>query len=222
MKNRYTHNLVAINQLLINLNPGNRGLANIMALEFAKIYKTGLNVLEIGCGEGDSALPVLEQTTAVIRLLDESPEMISLAQERLSSFSGRTLFTCEDALSYLKSAHSNNIIFSVQVIHNFTWPDKIQLLQEIYKNLRIGGYFLWVDKIYPDEGAQDLFNKQMRRYSYLEKEDEIAMVQHETEDYLDDYRMDESRVLTTLSEVGFKTIELIDRFERDVLFIAQK
>ncbi len=49
-----------------------------------------------------------------------------------------------------------------------------------------------------------------------------AMVEHETQDYSDEYRMDELRLAEVLKEIGFSDIIITDRVEREVVLIAEK
>jgi len=194
----------------------------ITALEFNKLYRLGKKTLEIGCGEGDSARFILENSNAPLDLLDVSKEMVTSAKKNLKPFSKRIKYICEDGLAYLHRAKPYDIIFSEWTIHNFSWKEKTSLFKAIYNNLHSKGYFLFMDKVYPDKGASELLKIQNRRYTYLKSQDAKDMITHENGDYLDKHRMNESSLVKTLKDVGFRKISIIDRVERDIVLIAQK
>jgi len=222
MKNRYTKSLVKNNQIILALVPANEVLRLIVAFELQDLYKTGGRVLEVGCGEGDSAKPILEHTKASLDLLDVSKEMITLCKKNLRAFSARTQYICKDALVYLKSAKPYNIIFSEWTVHNFPWKDKEVLFHAIYENLKPGGSFILMDKVYPEKGAQQLLEQQIERYRRWGTKGAGDIIEHEKQDYTDAYRMDEKRLIAVLKKTGFTSVVIKDRVERDVVLVATK
>jgi ubiquinone/menaquinone biosynthesis C-methylase UbiE len=222
MQNRYEEELRKNNQAILKLSPANDTLRFIVAMEFNKIYSDGKKALEIGCGEGDSARHILENSGATLDLLDISPEMIEESQKNLSQYSGRIKYICEDGLSYLERSGPYDIIYSEWTIHNFKWEDKEKLLSAIYKNLAPGGWFIFMDKVYPDVGGEDLLNLQLNRYRYLSEQGCKEISDHEKQDYLDEFRMNETQFLEALEKAGFISPVIVDRVERDLLIIAQK
>lgn len=222
MENRYEEDLRKNNQAILKLSPANDTLRFIVAKEFSKVFSMGNRVLEIGCGEGDSARHILENSNAALDLLDVSPEMIEESKKSLAGYSGRINFVCEDGLTYLESSDAYDIIYSEWTIHNFTWEDKEKLLHAVYKNLSPGGWFIFMDKVYPDVGGEALLNQQLNRYKYLSEESCKEITDHERQDYLDEFRMNETQFLSVLTRAGFITPLIIDRVERDLVIIAQK
>lgn len=222
MKNRYQGVLEQYNQDILNLCPGNFTSRLILALELKKIEETHKRVLEIGCGTGDSARPILENTNLYLNLLDVSESMLAVCRNELSLYDNRIYYICEDGLSYLMRCCLYDVIFSEWVIHNFNWDGKLKLFRQIYDKLNPGGVFLLMDKVLPDIGAQELFDCQMKRYDYLEPEIRDGIKEHEVQDYSPDFRMDETRTINELKMIGFKSIIIIDRLERDVVLMAKK
>ncbi len=223
MKNRYSSLLQKHNQEIIKLCPYNPTLFRIGAYEIARTHKKGQRVLEVGSGEGDSALPILENTNILLDLLDVSPEMIAVCKKNLKPYAARTKFICDDAYSYLKRATSYDTIFTAWTIHNFKQKDKEKLIRTIFENLKPSGTFVLMDKVYPSTGGKELMERQNKRYTkYAEPEVAKAIIAHEIEDASDEYRMDEKSTSRLLKEVGFKSIEIADRIERDIVLIAQK
>lgn len=221
MKNRYGKKLREENRKILEISPASPTLRTIMALEFKKLFRTADRVLEIGCGEGDSAEPVLAYTSANMELLDESPEMVRIAKQRLARYKKRVTFIAEDGLSYLERSKPYDFILSSWTIHNFTWEDKVKLFRMIYRKLRTGGLFIMMDKVYPERDKKKLLDLQLARYRYLSKLGMREIMSHERNDFSSRYRMDEQKTYSVLRRIGFH-IRVIDRVERDVIMVAKK
>ncbi len=223
MKNRYDNLLRKYNQDIIELCPYNPILFRECAKLIAKHHSSATRVLELGSGEGDSALPVLEGTNARLDLLDISPEMNEIAAEKLSKYAKRIRFICRDAHDYLRESESYHIIYSAWTVHNFSQENKKELLETIYKNLADDGIFILLDKVYPAGDREALLKHQNDRYKrFLAPEAAQAIIDHEREDASDEYRMDEAPFLDLMKHAGFSKIEIVDRIERDVLLLASK
>lgn len=222
MKNRYGKQLRDYNKEILALNPASETLRLVMAFEFKKLYRTDDKVLEIGCGEGDSAKLLLHYTQAKMDLLDISPQMILSCKKNLSAYKKRLHYICSDALSYLRKSEPYKIILSSWTIHNFQQKDKKELLATIHAKLLSGGAFIFMDKVYPDTGGKALLDNQLKRYSYLSAHACREIVAHEKTDYADKFRMNEGVLLKILKGVGFSKISVIDRVERDIVLIAYK
>jgi ubiquinone/menaquinone biosynthesis C-methylase UbiE len=222
MKNRYDKNLKTYNRQILALNPAMQTLRLIAALEFKKVYRSGKRVLEIGCGEGDSAKDILEQTAASLDLLDTSPKMIKTCKKNLKPFSKRTRYICSDALEHLEKSLPYDIIFSEWTIHNFLQEDKGKIFSAIHNNLKPKGVFILVDKVYPNKGGKELLESQHKRYLYLPAKGAKEIISHEQQDYSSEYRMDERKTLWALKKAGFKSPKIIDRVGREIVLIAGK
>lgn len=224
MKNRYDNILREYNQEILDLVPYNPYLFRIAAKEINKIYRPKQKVLEIGTGEGDSALPILQNTSIKVDLLDVSKEMVAIAKRNLKEYKSRTNFICEDAYTYLEKNISYNIIFSGWTLHNFPHNDQEKLLEKIYVNLKQNGVFILMDKVYPSlKEVRVMLKKQNDRYlKYLPKKVAKEIIMHEKEDASDMFRIDEKPLLHTLKKIGFKKIDIADRVERDIVLCAQK
>jgi len=227
IKNRYDEKLREGNQLIIDLTPGNYTLRIQLALELKKIVnKKELKILEIGSGEGDLTKFILKNNKNFkIDCLDVSREMINISKQLLSEYQNRINFINDDALEYLKKIDFKyDIIASAWTIHNFKWKEKHETLKNIYNNLPRKGVFLLMDKFYPNDKSEQkkLLDRQLNRFRYLDQELKNEIILHENQDILDEYRMDESKSLKALENVGFKNIKILDRVDRDILLIAEK
>lgn len=222
MKNRYDDILREYNSEILELTPGNQVLHFVLAYHFARLYKPHDRVLEIGCGGGDSTLPLMRVTKAQLTALDVSSEMIRLCKKNLYQYKSRMSYVCEDALAYLQQGHTYDTIISSWTIHNFPWPQKKQLFKAIYNALPRNGYFLLMDKIYGDKVAVSQYKEQTHRYKLLPPQVAKAILDHEEIDFSAKYRMDEKQTIKELKQAGFKKVEIIDRVTRDVVLVATK
>lgn len=223
MKNRYINLLHTYNKEIIELSPAHLVLRIITALEIKKRLKKNSRVLDLGCGEGDSAEHVLSRTAAKLDLLDISPEMIRDCKKRLVKYKSRLSFVCKDAWEYLLQAKPYDIVTMSWTIHNFPKADQAALLKAIFQNLRKGGWLILMDKVYPDKDSKKFLDLQLERYKkYLPPKAVKAIVDHELQDYSSEYRLAEKPFIALLKKLGFKKVELANRAERDVVIVAQK
>ena len=117
-----------------------------------------------------------------------------------------------------------DIITSARTLHNFTWENKQKVFEKIYANLSKNGKMLCMDKIYTDDPKEreKMLKTQLARYRYLDEQLRKDITDHEYQDLTDDYRMDESPTIEVLKKIGFRSIKIIDRVERDVIVVAEK
>lgn len=224
MKNRFEKDLRDHNDKLVQLNASNETLRLVMAFEFKKLYKKNSKVIELGCGEGYSIKPLLENTDANFDLLDASKEMLVSNKKNLKKFSNRLNYICDDALDYLKKSNTYNIILSSWTVHNFNKEDRLELFKEIYNKLPKNGYFILMDKVYPDSEkmAKSLLDLQLKRYKYLPNQVCKDITKHEIEDFSKDFRISESDIVKTLKLIGFNDVKIVDRVERDIVLVVKK
>jgi len=222
MRNRYRNTLQKYNRQILELCGANPYLFYVCAFELSARFTRRARVLEIGCAEGNTTAHLLERTNLSFDLLDVSPKMLASCKKRLRAFEKRTTYICADALQYLMKAPSYDVVFSAWTIHNFTQREKLRLLEMIYINLKPGGMFMLMDKVYPKGNRQKLLEMQNVRYRYLPKKARDAIVAHEKRDATDRYRMDEKPFTSTLERIGFKNIRIHDRVEREVVLTADK
>jgi len=226
-KNRYNNKLREGNQLIIDLTPANYVLRIELAIELRNlIQKENQKILEIGTGEGDLTKYILKYNPSIsIDCLDISQNMLESAKAFLTEYTDRINFIRADCLEFLSKQESRYaVIVAAWTIHNFTWDDKLPAFNKIYSSLDPYGKFLLMDKVYPDNEneSKQLLEVQLNRYKYLPKDLEKDIVDHEKQDLLDEYRMNESGTLNLLKEIGFKKTEILDRVERDVLLLSEK
>jgi ubiquinone/menaquinone biosynthesis C-methylase UbiE len=228
IENRYDKELRKGNQLILDLSPANYALRIELAQELKNLLKNNLDskILEIGSGEGHLTNYILKNNPLIkIDCLDISKEMIDSSKQILSQYINRINFINQDVVQYLdKINFKYDFITTAWTIHNFKWQDKKKTFEKIYSSLSSKGKFLLMDKLYPDnlKEKNQLLDLQQARYRYIDKKLAKAIVSHEKQDFLDDYRMDETQTIDSLKKIGFKKIKILDRVERDVLLVAEK
>ena len=229
LQNRYDETLRKYNQNIINLGPANQTMRIELALEIKKLLTQNpdTKVLEIGVGEGDSTKDILQHNPGIqIDCLDISPEMIASAKKILGAQSQNINFIQDDAYEFLDKRKNDQygIITSSWTIHNFPWEEKEKLFAKIFDSLTPDGTMLLMDKIYTDNNIANnyLLRIQNARYKYLPNIAQEAILNHELQDFGYDYKMKEPQVKNFLYKTGFRTVEFLDRIERDVLLLAKK
>jgi SAM-dependent methyltransferase len=227
VNNRYDDILRRGNQTIIDLTPANVTLRIVSALEVKRAAANGRSrALEIGIGEGDLAKFIFKYNPEItLDAVDVSGEMIESAKATLADQKDKVNYFCEDALAFLKrTTDPYDVILSSWVIHNFKRADRRALLEEMFAKLRDGGIFILMDKVYPGDEAErkEMFDVQVKRYRYLDKNLRDEITAHEELDYTDEYRIDELPFFEELKSIGFVNVRIEDRVERDVVLVATK
>lgn len=107
-----------------------------------------LRILDLGAGTGLLSAAVAElYPRALLTLVDLSPEMLRLAEERFTpGASGRVTFQVMDYGSEpLKGTY--DLIISALSIHHLTGSKKRDLFQKVHNALEPGGLFINADQI---------------------------------------------------------------------------
>lgn len=230
-ENRYEGLLEEHNQELCNLLPARTPLKTILAYELKKVINNNKRkkVLEIGVGDGDLTKFILDKNEIDIDLLDISQKMIEKAKRNLFEYSNNNLrFITKDVNEYLNDENLKNqynAIYSSWTLHNFPKMERQETLKYINQALKPEGTFIWMDKVYWHENHSlnlELLKLQNKRYEYLPKEIAKAIINHEKQDFLEEYRIDEVNSFKELKNAGFRKIKYTNRVERELIIIAQK
>lgn len=156
--------------------------------------------------------------------MDVSEEMINSSRKRLTKFLERIKFIREDVLVHLsKEEERYDVICSSSVIHNFNKEDQRKVFEAVYSKLKKNGTFFLLDKIYPDDKKEQelLLRNQLLRHHYLNEDLKSEIDMHEKQDFTDEYKMEETKTISLLKEIGFKTVKILDRVERDALLLIK-
>jgi tRNA (cmo5U34)-methyltransferase len=95
-------------------------------------FEGHFSVVELGCGTGTLAKMILQAyTSADVTCMDISPEMISIAQEKLAGFEDRADFIVGD-LGKVAFRKSYDAAVSIAAIHHLPNPQKKFLFGRLY------------------------------------------------------------------------------------------
>ena len=218
--NRYA-TLTADHDAIYRLGSPFGPLWEIAAYELVKLgYKHG-TVLELGGGDGRSALPLLGKLEGKYTIVDEDASMVEKAKKALEGQLHRVALHHADAYTFLESSGFFNVIYESHFVHNIAKDERKPLYDRIFENLHLGGTFVLVDMMSAN-GDEHFIEKQIDRYRYLPVEAADAIIAHTREDASEDYLMRIPVVCDDLARAGFPYVKVIDRIERETLIIAQK
>jgi SAM-dependent methyltransferase len=132
--------------------PERKKLFKAFVAEAARMKKDALSVFELGCGPGFLAEALLENCNiARYTLVDFSPEMLKLSQNRLARFAERVVFTQADFKKEHWTAAVSagfDLIVSVQAVHELRHASRIpKLYAQLYELLVPGGKILICDHV---------------------------------------------------------------------------
>jgi ubiquinone/menaquinone biosynthesis C-methylase UbiE len=112
-------------------------------LDFSQVQ----SILEIGCGTGAVSAFLASTYDAEVIGTDFDPEQIKIARSRHQE-KGHLRFQIEDASKLTFADESFDIAISQNVFHHISnWQ---LALREIFRVLKLGGYFIWMDLAFPE------------------------------------------------------------------------
>lgn len=191
-------------------------------------------LVELGGGTGITTLAILLANDDLrILSIDNEPTMQDQAKKNLEEWveTGRLTFCADDALSALHGLETGsvNIVASAYTLHNFEQTYRKQVIEEIFRVLKPGGYFINGDRYALDDVLQHTRNIQhevagyfrvlieMNRLDLLEQ-----WVLHLIGDESEGRIMRESLALAQLENAGFQDVQLKVRYQVNALVTAMK
>lgn len=107
--------------------------------------RPGQKILEVGCGNGYTAVEFARRLPVDIYAIDFSPEMIEsarkLADER--TLKGRVQFEVADVRKLSSSKSSFDLVYTERLLINLPdWPEQAKAIQDITARLKPGGRYL--------------------------------------------------------------------------------
>lgn len=108
-----------------------------------RYIRDGMDVLEIGCGNGYVAQRLVESFNVNLDAFDFSEELIKIAKNRdLSKAGGKVQFSHQDVLK-LEANQKYDLVFTERVLQNLlSWNDQKIALKKIVNSLKKGGLFV--------------------------------------------------------------------------------
>lgn len=197
--------------------------------------KTGVQrVVELGGGTGITTLAILSAgENYTVLSVDNEPIMQNQAKQSLQDWvvAGRLSFSADDALSALQTlaSESVDILASAYTLHNFHSDYRRQVLEEIYRVLKIGGKFINGDRYALDDISAHTRSTQREVGGYFKALTGINRLDllehwlvHLFNDESENHIMREGVALVQMTDIGFRQIELLQRMEVNALVTAGK
>jgi len=110
-----------------------------------KYIQPGQKILEVGCGNGYTAVEFARRMAVDIYAIDFSPEMIKSARKLAdeSILRGRVRFEVSDVRKLPSSEASFDLIYTERLLINLhDWPAQAKAIQDITARLKPGGCYL--------------------------------------------------------------------------------
>lgn len=193
-----------------------------------------LNVLEIGCGTGITTLRLLEARPQMSLLsIDNEPAMIKQTRVNLAEWinEGRVKLDEADALTALSKlpAASLDVVASGYAIHNFLQGYRREVLKEVFRVLKPGGFLINGDRYALDDGqahtqaTQEEVRFWFKAFAELGRYDLLEhWIVHLFSDESADHLMRFSASVDELKDLGFARVEVPYRDGVNTLIIASK
>lgn len=200
----------------------------------AQAQTHALRVLELGSGTGITTLSILNAAADVqVLSVDNEPNMLRQAQAHLKTWqdAGRLSFAAADALSALQAQAdaSVDVVASAYTLHNFETGYRQQVLREIFRVLKPGGWLVNGDRYALDDVDQHtraIQNEVAGYFKVLTALQRLDVLEHwiihlfsdESENHL----MRQQQARQHLLEIGFVQLEFSSRIEVNALLTAVK
>lgn len=192
------------------------------------------SIFEIGCGTGITTRYLLDaQPKATIVAVDNAPAMIRQAREFLDEpvMSGRVTLHETDALAALQALpdHSMEVVASGYAVHNFLHGYRARVLEEVFRVLKPGGWFVNGDRYGIDDEKTHLLTIQDEVKQYFRifrEENRLDLLEqwivHLFSDESSEHAMRLEPMLKLMESIGFSDLTVKSRFEVNALVAGRK
>jgi len=160
-------------------------------------------VLDLGAGTGIVSEMIAEAfPKARLTLFDVTPEMLTIARQRLKSIGKRVRFVTADFASATQS-QSYDVVVSALAIHHLPDSGKRHLFGDVFKYLSPGGAFINADQVAGDTPAND----RHAREQWMKRAGELKITQRDLAAALERMKQDlpatVGQQLVWMREAGF-------------------
>ncbi|WP_243292200.1 class I SAM-dependent methyltransferase [Bacillus sp. FJAT-47783] len=194
-------------------------------LGFRFVFETFLsnpnvkNILDYGCGPGKVAYRLSKSTNLNIIAVDESKEMLDIAQEKRNHPNVDYHLIENDQLSFLEN-NSVDGAMTCYVFINTENKDRIRrIMIEIYRVLKPDSPFVILDTNPDSTGIEfSTFRNGIPGKKYIsgEARQEWLHIENQEDLILHDFHWPKSMYQEVLKEVGFRNIEQLEPTLRDI------
>lgn len=202
--------------------------------ELAATQAQSFQAVELGGGTGITTLAILSAHPGLkVLSIDNEPTMQRQAQQSLKAWvdEGRLSFSGDDALTALINMPSNSVdaIGSAYTLHNFECTYRQQVIQEIFRVLKPGAWFVNGDRYALDDIDAHTRATQQEVAGYfkvltgIERLDVLEhWIIHLFSDESENHVMREAVARQQMSEAGLQQIEFSSRLAVNALMTAIK
>jgi len=130
-------------------------LLEIVEFHFPSL--TGLNILDLGCGDGIITRHIYDTSPDnSFFLVDASEEMLQKAKINLSGANATySHCTFQDCIASKTEYNKYNLVFSANAVHHLDFVEKTKLFSKLYNELQFGGLFLNIDPVHPNSAYSE-------------------------------------------------------------------
>jgi len=126
--------------------------------DWATEFAQPLEIVDLGCGDAGLATNGFRAAHVKHYLgVDLSESSVERARGHLSIWSGRAEIICGNLAETLAglTGESVNTVLASYSLHHFSTSDKIKLVSEVWRLLKPGGAFLWIDAVRDNGESRD-------------------------------------------------------------------
>ena len=174
-------------------------LKNLEIIEIKKYLKHGSKILEIGCGNGITAIEIARSYDVDLLSVDYSPKMIEHANkllEKETNLKGRIKFQVLDIRELNLKDQTFDFIISERVLINLdSFEEQLFIINNLYDILRTEGTFLMCES--SKRGLENI-NQERKKFNL----EEVKMPWHNN--YIDDEKLESEidKIKFTLEEIN--------------------
>lgn len=113
---------------------------------FAEKLPTPFSMVDVGCGDCSTIVPVLSQTNIATYVgIDAAPEVIQLAQQNMQAIHCQKEFICDNMINAIKVIPQVDLIFESYAVHHLSTQQKFDFIQQAKGKLKSNGYLVMID-----------------------------------------------------------------------------
>lgn len=171
------------------------------------VFQTPIAWLDIGCGTGKMAsIAVGNPQVKNMVCCDNSPQMLRIAKERISSYSVEFL---EIPIQGLQYDSKFDVITAILLNHYLRYEDRITSIKNCYNALKKNGLLFTVENFAPNNDVmKNLYLERWKIYQYNNGKDEKECEKHIRRYNTEYFPITIMEQLHLLQECGFENVEV--------------
>ncbi|MCR8659516.1 class I SAM-dependent methyltransferase [Paenibacillus endoradicis] len=191
------------------------------ATALASSNKKSPSILDLGAGTGlMSSFLLKKYPNASVTLIDLSEKMLDVAKTRLQSYPNVS-YLIADYTNYI-AKEQYDIIVSALSIHHLTDPQKLELYENTYNNLKDTGIFINADQVLGETAYLDSLYKS----DWKNKVESSDLCDEEIESAYKRTKLDKmsnlEEQLKGLKNLGFSDVDCIYKYYNFVVLYGRK